>query len=94
MRTRERYLILVPLCFTLLVGWFSWGAYRTAPQVAAENLRGAGLSIAAAVEQLVAFDSSTAALSRYSTPDIAYFSMAVKVCGASSASALIWCCAT
>jgi len=75
MRTRERYLILVPLCFTLLVGWFSWGAYRTAPQVAAENLRGAGLSIAAAVEQLVALDSGIAALSRYSSPDIAYFSL-------------------
>ncbi|HIJ96123.1 MAG TPA: histidine kinase [Desulfuromonadales bacterium] len=75
MRTRERYLILVPLCFTLLVGWFAWETYRTAPQVAAENLRGAGLSIAAAIEQLVLADTGTVALSRYSSPDIAYFSL-------------------
>lgn len=73
MRKIDRFIIVIPLCFTLLVGWFSWSAFRSAPQVAAENLRGAGLSIAAAIEQLAHVDSGLRPLARYSTPDIAYF---------------------
>ncbi|NTV50184.1 MAG: histidine kinase [Geobacteraceae bacterium] len=75
MRKVDRFLITIPICFTLLVGWFSWSALQTAPQVAAENLRGAGLSIAAAIEQLSTISSGFTSLSRYSTPDIAYFSL-------------------
>ncbi|MBL0226660.1 MAG: histidine kinase [Geobacteraceae bacterium] len=63
------------LCFTLLVAWFAWSAFRAAPQLATENLRGAGLSISAAIEQLAAVEPSFRALARYSTPDIAYFSL-------------------
>ena len=74
MRRFKRF-IIIPICFTLMVGWFSWSAFQTAPQVAAENLRGAGLSIAAAIEQLAAVDRDFNALSRYSTPDIAFFSL-------------------
>ncbi len=74
MRRVERF-IIIPICFTLMVGWFSWNAFRAAPQVAVENLRGAGLSMAAAIEQLAAADPSFNSLSRYSTPDIAYFSL-------------------
>lgn len=75
MRRVERLIIVIPICFTLMVGWFSFTAFRGAPQVAAENLRGAGLSIAAAIEQLAAVDSALGRLARYSTPDIAYFSL-------------------
>lgn len=75
MRKVERFLITIPICFTLLVGWFSWSAFQTAPQVAAENLRGAGLSMAAAIEQLSTASPGFNSLSRYSTPDIAYFSL-------------------
>jgi two-component system sensor histidine kinase HydH len=63
------------LCFTLLVAWFSWSAFRAAPQLAAENLRGAGLSISAAIEQLAAVETSFRALARYRSPDIAYFAL-------------------
>ena len=70
-----RLAIAIPLCFTLLVMWFAWSAFRTAPPLAAENLRGAGLSISAAVEQLANVDSSFQSLARYSTPDIAYFAL-------------------
>lgn len=75
MRKVERFIIAIPICFTLLVGWFSWSAIQAAPHVAAENLRGAGLSIAAAIEQLTAIDPVFQSLARYSTPDIAYFSL-------------------
>jgi two-component system sensor histidine kinase HydH len=75
MRKVERFIIAIPICFTLLVGWFSFSAFETAPQVAAENLRGAGLSIAAAIEQLAAVDPAFKSLARYSTADIAYFSL-------------------
>jgi two-component system sensor histidine kinase HydH len=63
------------LCFTLLVVWFAWSAFRAAPQLAAENLRGAGLSISAAIEQLAAVEPSFGPLARYSSPDIAYFAL-------------------
>lgn len=75
MRKAERFIIVVPLCFTLLVGWFSWSAFTAAPEVAEENLRGAGLSIAAAIEQLAAVDPAFQSLTRYRTADIAYFSL-------------------
>lgn len=75
MRKVERYIIAMPLCFTLLVGWFSWNAFQAAPQVAAENLRGAGLSIASAIEQLAAVDPDLRSLARYYMADIAYFSL-------------------
>ena len=75
MRKIERFIIAVPICFTLLVGWFSWSAFQAAPEVAEENLRGAGLSIAAAIEQLAAVDSALQSLGRYHSADIAYFSL-------------------
>ncbi len=70
-----RLIIGIPLCFTLLVAWFAWSALSSAPKMAAENLRGAGLSISAAIEQLAATDSSFHSLVRYTTPDIAYFAL-------------------
>lgn len=70
-----RLLIGIPFCFTLLVGWFAWSAFHAAPQLAAENLRGAGLSISAAIEQLAVADPSFRSLTRYTTPDIAYFAL-------------------
>jgi two-component system sensor histidine kinase HydH len=70
-----RLVIGIPLCFTLLVAWFAWSALQAAPPLAAESLRGAGLSIAAAIEQLAVADGSLRSLARYTTPDIAYFSL-------------------
>ncbi|MBT0666467.1 HAMP domain-containing histidine kinase [Geobacter pelophilus] len=70
-----RLIIGVPFCFTLMVIWFAWSAFRASPQIAAENLRGAGLSISAAIEQLVVADASLRSLARYTTPDIAYFAL-------------------
>lgn len=70
-----RLLIAIPLLFTLLVVWFAWSTLHAARPLAAENLRGAGLSIAVAIEQLAVADSSFRSLSRYSTPDIAYFAL-------------------
>ena len=64
-------IVATALCFTLLVAWFAWSAFRAAPQLAAENLRGAGLSISAAIEQLAAVEPSFRPLARYSSPDIA-----------------------
>ncbi|PKN16581.1 MAG: histidine kinase [Deltaproteobacteria bacterium HGW-Deltaproteobacteria-23] len=75
MTKTTRLLIGIPLCFTLLVAWFAWSAFRVAPPLAVESLRGAGLSIAAAIEQLIVADSSFRSLERYSTPDIAYFAL-------------------
>lgn len=71
----NRLLLGIPICFTLLVAWFAWSAFHAAPPLAAENLRGAGLSISAAIEQLAVADSSFGSLARYSTPDIAYFAL-------------------
>lgn len=71
----SRLLIGIPLCFTMLVMWFAWSALRTAPPLAAENLRGAGFSISAAIEQLAEADNSFRSLTRYTTPDIAYFAL-------------------
>jgi len=70
-----RLLIGIPLCFTLLVAWFAWSAFRAAPPLAAENLRGAGLLISAAIEQLAIADASFRSLARYTTADIAYFAL-------------------
>lgn len=70
-----RLAIGIPLCFTLLVAWFAWSAYHAAPPLAAENLRGAGLSISKAIEQLSVADASFRSLARYTTPDIAYFAL-------------------
>ncbi|MDD2364788.1 MAG: ATP-binding protein [Desulfuromonadaceae bacterium] len=78
MRKIELLLIIIPFCFTLLVGWFSWSAFHAAPQVAAENLRGAALSSASAIEQLADIDEHCKSLSRYTNPDIAYFSLLDK----------------
>jgi len=68
-----RLLIAVPFCFTLLVIWFAWSALHTAAPLAAENLRGAALSVSTAIEQLAVTDPTLRSLARYSTPDIAYF---------------------
>jgi two-component system, NtrC family, sensor histidine kinase HydH len=75
MRKVERFIIAIPICFTILVGWFSWSAFQDAPRVAEENLRGAGLSIAAAIEQFASVDPAFQSLARYRTADIAYFSL-------------------
>ena len=75
MAKTSRLLFGVPLCFTLLVGWFAWSALHAAPPLAAENLRGAGLTIAAAIEQLALADPSFRSLARYTTLDIAYFAL-------------------
>lgn len=71
----SRLLLGVPACFTLLVAWFAWSTLHAAPQIATENLRGAGLSAAAAIEQLAFADPSLRSLARYTTPDIAYFAL-------------------
>ena len=68
-------IIGIPICFTLLFVWFAWSAFQAAPPLAVENLRGAGLSISAAIEQLAVADSSFRSLARYTTPDIAYFAL-------------------
>ena len=70
-----RLLLGIPICFTLLVVWFAWSAFQAAPPLAAENLRGAGLAISAAIEQLAVADSSFRSLARYTSPDIAYFAL-------------------
>ena len=70
-----RLLIGIPICFSLLVAWFAWSAFHAAPPLAAENLRGAGLSISTAIEQLAVADPSFRSLARYTTPDIAYFAL-------------------
>lgn len=70
-----RLIIALALCFTLLVAWFGWSTFRAAPLIAAENLRGAGLSIAAAIEQVAAADASFLTLAHYASPDIAYFAL-------------------
>ncbi|HIJ88123.1 MAG TPA: HAMP domain-containing histidine kinase [Desulfuromonadales bacterium] len=75
MRKVERFIIAIPICFTLLVGWFSWSSFQSAPQIAEENLRGAGLSIATAIEQFASVDPAFQALARYRTADIAYFAL-------------------
>ncbi|MDD2851088.1 MAG: ATP-binding protein [Desulfuromonadaceae bacterium] len=73
MRRIRLLIVVIPACFTLLVGWFSWSAYFAAPQVAGENLRGAGLTMASAIEQFAAVGPDLRALTRYSTPDLAYY---------------------
>ncbi len=75
MQKAERFIIIIPICFTLLVGWFSWSAFKIAPQIAADNLRGTGLSIAAAIEELTTIDPDPRSLAHFSTPDIAYISV-------------------
>lgn len=78
MTKATRLIIGIPLCFTVLVIWFAWSAFRTAPPLAAENLRGAGLSVSSAIEQLTISDSSFHSLARYKTPDLAYFALINK----------------
>lgn len=70
-----RIIIGIPVCFTVLVAWFSWSALQAASPLAIENLRGAALSIAAAIDQLTVADPSLRSLARYTTPDIAYFAL-------------------
>jgi len=70
-----RLIIGIPFCFTLLVVWFAWSALHAAPPLAAENLRGAGLTISAAIEQLAVADPSFRSLAGYTAPDIAYFAL-------------------
>ncbi|MDD2540425.1 MAG: hypothetical protein PHH28_05190, partial [Desulfuromonadaceae bacterium] len=69
----EKFFIVIPICFTILVGWFSWSAYRIAPQMAADSLRGEGLSIARAIEALTTVDPDPEILAHYSTEGLAYF---------------------
>jgi two-component system, NtrC family, sensor histidine kinase HydH len=69
----ERFVIIIPIFFTLLIGWFSWSAFKTAPQIAADSLRSTGLSIAAAIEELTNIKPAPDSLEYFSTPDIAYF---------------------
>ncbi|HIJ81161.1 MAG TPA: HAMP domain-containing histidine kinase [Desulfuromonadales bacterium] len=65
----------ISFCFTLLVAWFAWSAFKAAAPLAVENLRGTGLSISAAIEQLAVSDPSLRSLTRYTTTDIAYFTL-------------------
>ena len=69
----EKFFFIIPICFTILVGWFSWSAFRIAPQMAADHLRGEGLSIATSIEALTTAEPDPEVLERYSMPDIAYF---------------------
>lgn len=75
MRRRTSLILAVPVCFTLLVSWFALSAHRAAPHIATENLRGAGLSIAAAVEQLAVTDGTFRSLEKFTAPDLAYFAL-------------------
>lgn len=65
----------IPLAFTLLVAWFAWSTLQATPPLAAERLRGEGLATAAAIEHLVTLDPTLRSLTRYTTPDIAYFAL-------------------
>lgn len=73
MKRFEKYLIVIPICFTILVAWFSWNAFKSAPLIAAENLKGAALTVSDAIEHISALDSDYSSLGRYTTGDIAYF---------------------
>ncbi|MDD2271075.1 MAG: ATP-binding protein [Desulfuromonadaceae bacterium] len=73
MRRSEKFFIIIPVCFTILVGWFSWSAFRIAPQMAADSLRGQALSIATAIEALTTVEPDPEILSQYSTEGLAYF---------------------
>ena len=75
MRRVEHLIIIIPICFTVLIVWFSWSVFRIAPQMAAESLRSAGLSIATAIEEITTVDPDPNSLTYYSTPDIAYYSV-------------------
>jgi len=75
MTSARRLLLAIPASFTLLVAWLAWSALGAAPRLATENLRGAGLSSAAAIEQLAQADPSFGLLSRYTSADIAYFAL-------------------
>lgn len=70
-----RLVICISSGFTLLVLWFAWSALHAAPPLAAGSLRGAGLSISAAIERLAVSDASFRSLAHYTTPDIAYFAL-------------------
>ena len=69
----EKFFIVIPICFTILVGWFSWSAFRFAPEMAADSLRGEALSIATAIEALTTVDPDPEILKQYHTDGIAYF---------------------
>jgi len=75
MRKTTSLIIALALCFTLVVAWFAWSAFHAAPRIAAENLRGAGFAISAAIEQVIAAGPSLQPLARYASPDIAYFAL-------------------
>ncbi len=70
-----RIITAIACGFTLFIGWFAWSMYTTARPIAEESLRGAALSIAAAVEHLAASDPSFAMLDGYASPDLAYLSV-------------------
>jgi two-component system sensor histidine kinase HydH len=70
-----RLVLGITCCFTLIVAWFAWSALHAALPLAAENLRGAGLTISAAIEQLAVADASFRSLAHYTTPDVAYFAL-------------------
>lgn len=70
-----RIITAIACGFTLFIGWFAWSMYTTARPIAEESLRGAALSIAAAVEHLAASDRSFAMLDGYASPDLAYLSV-------------------
>jgi len=73
MMKSDKLFFVIPICFTILVGWFSWSALKIAPQMAADHLRGEGLSIATAIEALTTAEPDPEVLARFSTEDIAYF---------------------
>lgn len=71
----RKAIISLGLCFTLFLVWFSIHSYQEAVPIAEENLRGLALSVAAAIDNLAIQDPSLEKLSKYHTPDIAYFAL-------------------
>ncbi|MHB8058663.1 MAG: ATP-binding protein [Desulfuromonadaceae bacterium] len=71
----QKFFLVIPICFTILIGWFSWNAFKIAPQMAADYLRGEALSISTAIEALAVANPDPDILARYKTADIAYFFM-------------------
>jgi len=69
------WLLAAGLFLSVLLAWFAVVQYRQAIPVAEENLRGLSLSLSAAVEALVAKDSSLLSLKDFRTTDLAYFAL-------------------
>lgn len=69
------WLIAAGALLSLLLVAFAVHNYRTATPVAAESLRGLGLSLTSAIESLASRDPSLAILRRLHSRDVAYFTI-------------------